>query len=54
MSNVATGIASPAELEALRKKILDGRDAEKPVISICAGTGCLAYGCTDVIAAYHE
>ncbi len=45
-------INSPAELEKVRKEILSRRDPNKPCISICAGTGCLASGASEVIAAF--
>ncbi|MCX6012802.1 MAG: 4Fe-4S binding protein [Chloroflexi bacterium] len=47
-------IKSLAELEALRKDILSKRDPSKPYISICTGTGCLAYGCDALAAALKE
>jgi len=34
---------SASELEELRKKILSGRDPDKPCIAICAGMGCLGH-----------
>ncbi len=43
---------SPEELERFRKKLFSKRDPDKPCISICAGTGCLAYGATEVIRAF--
>lgn len=45
-------IKTPAELERYRKEILARRDPEKPSVSICAGTGCLASGAGEVIAAF--
>ncbi|MGB9627763.1 MAG: NADH-ubiquinone oxidoreductase-F iron-sulfur binding region domain-containing protein [Thermodesulfobacteriota bacterium] len=47
-------INSPDELEKVRKEILSRRDPKKPCISICAGTGCLASGAGDVIAAFQS
>src|SRR4030042_730236 len=47
-------INSPAELEELRKGILSKRDPNKPCITICAGTGCLALGSDSVISAFEE
>jgi NADH-quinone oxidoreductase subunit F len=44
----------PAELEELRKGILSKRDSNKPCITICAGTGCLALGNGGVISAFEE
>jgi NADH-quinone oxidoreductase subunit F len=45
---------SPAELEELRKGILSKRAPDKPCITICAGTGCLALGSDRVINAFEE
>jgi len=45
---------SPAELEKLREGILAKRLPEKPCISICAGTGCLAFGAKRVVDAFKE
>ena len=42
-------INSPDELEQVREEILSRRDPSKPCISICAGTGCLASGASEVI-----
>ena len=42
---------SPAELEALRKDILSKRDPNKPCITLCAGSACLASGSGDVASA---
>ncbi len=47
-------INSPEELEALRKSILDRRDPNRPVIALCVGTGCLAYGCMDILTAFRN
>src|SRR3972149_2531280 len=47
-------LKSPVELETLRKSITGKRDPDKPVISICNGTGCHAHGCTNVTAAFQE
>jgi NADH-quinone oxidoreductase subunit F len=47
-------IRTPKELEDLRKSIIERRDPDKPCIAICAGTGCLAYGCLDLVAAFRN
>jgi NADH-quinone oxidoreductase subunit F len=47
-------IKSPAELSALKSSILEKRQAEKPVITICNGTGCQAYGSKSVVAAFEN
>lgn len=43
---------SPEELEKVRQEILSRRDPNTPRISICAGAGCIAFGASDVIAAF--
>jgi len=42
-------IKSPQELKRLQDQIQNSRDPEKPCITICAGTGCLAYGTQKLI-----
>ena len=41
-------INSPAELEKFRKNILSERDPNKPCITLCAGSTCIATGSGDV------
>jgi NADP-reducing hydrogenase subunit HndC len=41
-------INSPAELEEFRKNILSERDPNKPCITLCAGSACVATGSGDV------
>jgi NADH-quinone oxidoreductase subunit F len=43
---------SPEKLEKVRQEILSRRDPNTPCISICAGTGCIAFGAGEVIAAF--
>ena len=43
---------SPGELENFRQDILSKRDPDRPCISICAGSGCVASGANEVIAAF--
>ncbi len=45
---------SPAELQGLREDLLSKRDPIKLCIAICSGTGCHAYGCENVNAAFVE
>jgi NADH:ubiquinone oxidoreductase subunit F (NADH-binding)/(2Fe-2S) ferredoxin/Pyruvate/2-oxoacid:ferredoxin oxidoreductase delta subunit len=52
--NVMTRIDSSDELEELRQRILSERDPDTPCITVCAGTGCLASGARDVIAAFDR
>jgi len=47
-------INSPAELDELRKDIISKRDSNKPCIAVCTGTGCLALGAANVVAALKE
>ncbi len=47
-------VKSPGELEALRSSILKKRDPDKPVITVCNGTGCQAYGSKSVAAAFFD
>jgi len=47
-------IRSPKELEDLRKSITERRDSDKPCVAVCAGTGCLAYGCLNLVAAFRN
>ncbi len=46
-------INSSDELEKVRQEILSRRDPNKSCISICAGTGCLASGASEVIVAFE-
>jgi len=41
-------INSPAELDEFRKNILSERDPNKPCITLCAGSACIASGSGDV------
>jgi NADH-quinone oxidoreductase subunit F len=47
-------LESVGDLEVLRKSILDKRDPQKPVIAICGGSGCYAYGCVDLIKTFRQ
>ena len=47
-------IKSPAELEEFRKGILSNRDPQKPCIAVCTGTGCIALGAAEVVAALRK
>jgi NADH:ubiquinone oxidoreductase subunit F (NADH-binding)/(2Fe-2S) ferredoxin/Pyruvate/2-oxoacid:ferredoxin oxidoreductase delta subunit len=47
-------INSPAELEESRKDIISKRDPNKPCIAVCTGTGCLALGAANVVAALKD
>ncbi len=47
-------LSSPHQLEGLRKSIVERKDRSKPCIALCVGTGCLAYGCTDILNAFKN
>ncbi|HNU73194.1 MAG TPA: NAD(P)H-dependent oxidoreductase subunit E, partial [Thermodesulfobacteriota bacterium] len=47
-------IKSPDELLSLQEKIRSSRDPKKPCITICAGTGCLAYGTQKLIDGFKS
>jgi len=42
-------IKSFDELKSIQEKAKQGRDPNKPCITICGGTGCLAYGTQKLI-----
>jgi NADH:ubiquinone oxidoreductase subunit F (NADH-binding)/(2Fe-2S) ferredoxin/NAD-dependent dihydropyrimidine dehydrogenase PreA subunit len=45
---------SPEHLETLRQDIVAMRDPDTPCVSVCAGSGCLALGADEVIAAFQS
>ena len=47
-------LSSPQELEALRASIIKSRDAQKPCITVCGGTGCHSFGSEDVTGAFKK
>ncbi|MDD5088508.1 MAG: NADH-quinone oxidoreductase subunit NuoF [bacterium] len=47
-------LTSPAQLDALRKRLIERRQGNKTIVTICAGTGCLACGCEAVANAFRE
>ncbi len=47
-------INSPAELEQFRKGILSKRDPNKPCITLCSGSACLASGSSQVAVSLTE
>jgi NADH-quinone oxidoreductase subunit F len=47
-------IPSPVALEELRKTILSARDPQKPCITLCSGSACLASGSAAVAAGMEE
>jgi NADH:ubiquinone oxidoreductase subunit F (NADH-binding)/(2Fe-2S) ferredoxin/NAD-dependent dihydropyrimidine dehydrogenase PreA subunit len=44
----------PKDLDHLRERLVAARDPGKTCITICAGTGCLASGCQQVIDAFRD
>ena len=42
-------IKSSEEFKVLQEQIKNSRDPEKPCITICAGTGCIAYGADKLV-----
>ena len=51
IKGVKMRIISAANLEALRKSIIDKRDPDRKMIAVCNGTGCHAYGCEKISSA---
>ncbi len=47
-------LPSPKELNQLSDQLLKQRQENKTIITICAGTGCLACGCEAVTEAFKE
>ncbi len=54
MASQAKKIRSPAEFEQFRKELLSRIDSSRTMVTICAGTGCQAYGCQKVVQALRE
>lgn len=46
-------ITRPAELEGLRKSIIESKDPDKPSVAICCGTGCSASGALEVVSSFE-
>jgi len=47
-------IQSAQELEAYCQECMAARDPQRTVITICAGTGCQAHGCSNVVDAMQQ
>src|SRR3990172_4069377 len=41
-------LGSPAGLERFRQRLISERDPNLPCVTVCTGTGCLAYRAQDV------
>jgi NADH:ubiquinone oxidoreductase subunit F (NADH-binding)/(2Fe-2S) ferredoxin/NAD-dependent dihydropyrimidine dehydrogenase PreA subunit len=54
MSQQVQKIGNPIDLALLRETLASQRDPDRPCITICAGTGCQAYGCQAITSAFHE
>ena len=50
----ARRIANRLELDALRKSLLTSRSRAKTLITICAGTGCLAWGADSLVRGFQK
>jgi len=51
---MATLLASRSDLERVRKQILAEENRNKPVVTVCCGTGCQAYGSQKVMQAFES
>jgi NADH-quinone oxidoreductase subunit F len=49
-----TLLGSTSALQKLREKLIKQRQENRTIITICAGTGCLACGCESVTSAIRE
>lgn len=47
-------LASVEQFEALRNEIIKKLNLNLPIIAICGGTGCQAYGCQKVVEAFKN
>jgi NADH-quinone oxidoreductase subunit F len=47
-------ISSPADLEALSAQLVRHRSENRTIITLCAGTGCMACGCEAVAEAFRD
>jgi len=47
-------LKSPQDLAARQEELRSRRDPNAPCITICAGTGCLAYGTQKIIDRFRE
>ncbi|RLG26303.1 NADH-quinone oxidoreductase subunit F [Methanosarcinales archaeon] len=47
-------LKNPAELEKLQQRLQNEHDPEKPIITICNGTGCRALGSENVVSAFKK
>jgi NADH-quinone oxidoreductase subunit F len=51
---MTTKIKSFDELKSVQERLKSGRDPKKPCITICVGTGCLAYGTQKLVDNFRE
>ena len=50
----AKRLSHTADLEALRRKLVAQKDPKKLMVTVCAGTGCRAFGAEDVALAFDQ
>ena len=51
---MATKIVTAADLKTLREHLVKSKDPNRKVVSICAGTGCCAYGSMKLAGAFEQ
>lgn len=51
---IAPKLHTPADLERLRDSLAKRRDPNKPTLTVCAGTGCKAFGGERLIKAFQR
>lgn len=54
MQTMTNKLTSPQQLEDYREALRAGRKDGKPYIAVCSGTGCMAYGCRDLVKAFEQ
>ena len=47
-------LKSISDLQSFRQSLKESRDGNKPCVTICAGTGCLATGASEVVEKFKE
>ena len=47
-------IRAVEQLEAFRKEVLDKQGTQTRSLTLCAGTGCRAYGTMEIVEAFHQ
>jgi NADH-quinone oxidoreductase subunit F len=49
-----TRLDSPEALDRLRLEVTARQEGDRPKVSVCAGTGCLACGASDVVSSFRQ